>query len=171
MAILHPNIFYFVLNASWSSYNSSEFWNKGNTDVTVNNNPVKKTIYSPSPTGYAEPKTATFTGFITTTGAYTTNSSEYNVSGGFNKGWNFYCQPKFQGNTIFFSALGIRDVYSSRVNTSNAGVVMVGDGDFWSAGPSGTSSYARDLAFNSGCLLTQNELGRAYGCTIRPASE
>src|SRR5574344_618954 len=146
VAILHPNIFYFVLDASWSADNKYDFWNKNYTDATVNNYEVKKTIYSPSPTGYAEPRTAAFTGFTTSRNNSGT-ASEFNVSGGYNKGWNFYCQPKFQGNTIFFSALGFRDVYSGRVNTSNAGAVarVSGDGNVWSAGPSSTSSYARLL--------------------------
>ena len=107
VAILHPNIFYFVLDASWSADNKYDFWNKNYTDATVNNYEVKKTIYSPSPTGYAEPKTAAFIGFTTTRNNSGT-ASEFNVSGGFNKGWNFYCQLNFSGATIFFHALGYR---------------------------------------------------------------
>ena len=172
VAILHPNIFYFVLDASWSADNKYDFWNKNYTDATVNNYEVKKTIYSPSPTGYAEPKTAAFIGFTTTRNNSGT-ASEFNVSGGFNKGWNFYCQPKFQGNTIFFSALGFRDVYSGRVNTSNAGAVahVSGTGYYWSAGPSSTSTVARSLFFYSGNVSPQDEFIRAFGFTVRSASE
>ena len=170
MAIQHPNIFYFVLDASWSSNNSPEFWNYGNTDVTVNNHEVNKTIYSPSPTGYTEPKTAAFIDFTTTRNNSLT-ASEFNVSGEFNKGWNFYCQPKFQGNTVFFSTLGFRDVHSGRVNTSNAGAVASGSGDYWSAGPSGASSYARLLGFHSGYVGPQYMDYRAYGFSVRPVSE
>ena len=172
VAILHPNIFYFVLDASWSADNKYDFWNKNYTDATVNNYEVKKTIYSPSPTGYAEPKTAAFIGFTTTRNNSGT-ASEFNVSGGFNKGWNFYCQPKFQGNTIFFSALGFRDVYSGRVNTSNPGAVadVSGSGNDWSAGPSSASTYARNLGFYSGGVRPQNEGYRAFGLAVRSASE
>ena len=67
-------------------------------------NKVYKTIYSPSPTSYVEPRTAAFTGF-TTNGGYTTSISDFNVNSSFNNGWNFYCQTNHQGGTIFFSAL------------------------------------------------------------------
>ena len=121
VTILHPNNYY--TGDCWSSINKYDFWNYGNTDTSNNNNPVKKTIYSPSPTGYAEPKPAAFTGFA--------SSSGFNVSGGFNKGWNFYCQPKFQGNTIFFPSLGLRwygNGYLERIDKK--------EGYYWSAGPS-----------------------------------
>ncbi len=170
VAILHPNIFYFVLDASWSSDNKFDFWNKDNTVGTNNNNTVKKTIYSPSPTSFSEPKTAAFTGF-TSSGSY--QSSGFNVSGGFNKGWNFYSQLNFQGNTVFFSALGFRDVNSGRVNTSNGGDVayVSSNGVYWSAGPSGLGIYARYLYFHSSYVSPQNENSRAYGFSIRPTSE
>ncbi len=124
MAILHPNIFYFVLDASWSSNsnNSIEYWNKGNASTSINNNKVYKTIYSPSPTSYVEPRTAAFTGF-TTNGGYTTSISDFNVNSSFNNGWNFYCQTNHQGGTIFFSALGFRDVNSSRQGTTTSGSI------------------------------------------------
>ncbi len=172
VAILHPNIFYFVLDASWSSYNSPEFWNKGNTLGTTNNNPVNKTVYSPSPTNFSEPKTAAFTGF-TSNGVNTSNSSEYNVSGGFSKGWNFFCQPKATGGTAFFSALGMRDVYSGDVNTSTGGAIVgvSGGGLYWFAGPSGSSNYARYLSFNPNLIYPQVEYYRACGFTVRPVSK
>ena len=164
MAIQHPNIFYFVLDASWSSYNSPEFWNKGNTDVTVNNNKIYKTIYSPSPADYAEPKTAAFTGF-TTTGVYSANVSNLNIASIFNKGYKFYCQPNKMGNIIFFSALGIRDTYSARVNTSNAGAVasVCGGGAYWSAGPTATSANALFLSLVPGGVDPRGDFNRAYG--------
>jgi hypothetical protein len=137
---------------------------------TNNNNPVKKTIYSPSPTSFSEPKTAAFTGFTSSGG---NSTSGFNASGGLNKGMNFYCQPKATGGTAFFSALGFRDVHSSRVNSSTAGAVaFVSDnGSYWSAGPSDTPTYARFLGFNSAVVYPQNEDSRAYGFTVRSASE
>ena len=170
MAIQHPNVFYFVIDGSWSSVNSLEYWNKGNTVTTVNNNTVYKTIYTPSPSSFSEAKTAVFTGFTSSGG---NQSSGFNVSGGFNKGWNFYCQPNATGGTTFFSALGFRDVFSGRVNTSNGGAVVFvsGNGYSWSAGPSSTSTYARFLHFYSGGVYPQYEIGRAYGFAVRPVSE
>ena len=162
IAILHPNIFY--LSTNWSSINKSDFWNFGNADVTVNNNLVNKTIYSPSPIGFSEPKTAAFTGF-TTTGGITTNASQFNVSGAFNKGWNFYCQPMFQGNTIFFPSLGLRwyaDGYLQRIEKK--------EGYYWSAGPTdATTAYL--LAFDSGSISGIYTFNKGCGFISRPTFE
>lgn len=160
MAILHPNIYY--VGDSWSLINRYDFWNKDNTVGTNNNNSVKKTIYSPSPSNYTEPKTAAFTGFTSSGG---NSTSGFNVSGGFNKGWNFYCQPKLQGNAVFFSALGYR------ICDTGALALVSGYGDYWSAGPSGTSTYARYLGFDSSLVYPQFENFRAYGLMVRPVSE
>ncbi len=170
VAILHPNIFYFVLNASWSSVNSLEYWNKGNTATTVNNNVIYKTIYSPSPSGYVEPRSKAFTGF-STTGGNTTTSSQFNVSGAYNKGWNFFCQPKATGSTVFFSALGLRAI-DGRANVSSGGIDIVGGyGFYWSGGPSGSPTFARVLYSGSGVVGPQYELYRAFGFAVRPVSE
>ena len=158
--ILHPNIYY--IGDSWSSVNSLEYWNKGNTVTTNNNNPVYKTLYSPSPTGFVEPKTAAFTGFTSSGGNQT---SGFNVSGSFNKGWNFYCQPNATGGTVFFSSLGYR-----AYNTGAVAYVS-GYGVYWSAGPSGTPTFARLLDILPGYVYPQDEYSRASGFSVRSASE
>ena len=55
--------------------------------------------------------------------------------------------------------------------THGAVANVSGNGNYWSAGPSGTSTYARNLNFNSGNVNPQNENNRAYGFTVRSASE
>ena len=169
MAILHPNIYYFILDASWSAVNSLEYWNKGNTATTVNNNTVHKTIYSPSPSSFSEPKTAAFTGFTSSGGNQT---SGFNVNGGFNKGWNFYCQPNATGGTIYFSALGFRDVVSAHTNTSNAGSLSsVGViGLYWSAGTSDTPK-AYGMSYSSGDVYAQSLLYGGLGSLVRSTFE
>ena len=85
-AIQAPFIFYYVENNDWSESHNYDFWNKNFTGaVGMNNDATLKTIYSPSPSGFVEPKTAAFTGF-TSTGGNTTNRGQFNVSGSFNKG-------------------------------------------------------------------------------------
>lgn len=167
ITIQHPNIFYFIINGSWSSSNSLEFWNFGNTATNNNNNYVYKTIYSPSPSGYVEPRTAAFTGF-TLSG---TNSSTGNVNSAFNKGWKFYCQPNYQGATIFLQALGFRDIYNGRVNTTNAGSIMEANtsGIYWSAGVSGIDTI--DLYFTPSLVWPQHDGWRGFGCTLLPVLE
>ena len=162
VAILHPNIFYFVIDASWSSYNSLEFWNKGNTDVTVNNNPVKKTIYSPSPTGFVEPKAMSFSGFTTS-----------NIYGVFSNGYNFYSNFNGTGITIFFAALGMRDVYSGRMGISNAGTITLygSDGDYRTSDPTAKTTNAYYLHFYLGYVGPHDEFGRADGWATRAVLE
>lgn len=162
VAIQHPNIFYYVLDASWSSTNSLEFWNKGNAATTVNNYPVYKTIFSPSPTGYVEPRTAAFTGLTLS-----------NINGTFNNGYSFFCNPNRTGVTIFFPILGIRDAYSGRVNNSTAGYISLTDSHalYHSAGPSTNAYYCHIFMSYNNYSNTQYEYIRAYGCTSRPVLE
>lgn len=145
--ILHPNMF----NVS-SGNESLELWNKGNTATTLNNNSVNKTIYSPSPQNYSEPKSAAYTGFTIS-----------NVSGSYNKGWNFYCQINNIGPTIFMAALGYR-LYNS------GGITNVGiTGHYWSTGTS-SGSYGHYVDFNSTRVI-QYDSFRSHGLFLRPAYE
>ena len=166
-AIQNPFAFYYVNNNDWSSTHSYQFWNKNFTAVaSVNNTETVKTIYSPSPSGYVEPKTAAFTGF-TSTGGNTKNSSQFNVSGSFTKGWNFYTNGWKTGNTIFFDALGYRDTYNGATGAVGA---VGGAGGFWASGAS-SASNGRGLYFNSGYVSPQGAGFRSYGFSVRPVSE
>ena len=169
-AIQAPFTFYYVRDNDWSSSHSYQFWNKNFTsDPGITNAATAKTIYSPSPSGFVEPKTAAFTGF-TSTGGNTTNSSQFNVSGSFTKGWNFYVNGWRTGSTVFFHALGFRDTYSGRSSGTGA-VVYVGEGgNFWSAGASSTS-YGRYSNFASGNVYPQYTNYRSYGYSVRSVAE
>ena len=156
--VLYPN----KINASnWNT--SLELWNKGNNVTTVNNNTVYKTIYSPSPTGFVEPKTAAYTGF-TTTGAWTNNRALFNVSGTFVKGWNFFCLPNLSGSTIFFPALGC---FSSNNSLLDKFSTL---GFYWTAGRT-TTINAQDLDFSSGSVSPQGEYTSTFGLTMLSAFE
>lgn len=172
VAIQHPNIYYFVLDASWSSTNSLEFWSYKNSVTTVNNNKIYKTIYSPSPTGYVEPQTGSFTGF-TTTGGNSLTTSQFNISGGFSKGFNFFCNLNFTGATISFSALGFREAISARETISTGGILIgIGlGGNYWSSGPSSTGVNARSFDFNPTLVSPQTDICRDYGFSLRSISE
>ena len=166
-AIQNPFTFYYVSNNDWSSTHNYDYWNKNFTSaVGVNNDATLKTIYSPSPSGYVEPKTAAFTGF-TSTGGNSTNSSQFNVSGSFTKGYYFYTNGWKTGSTIFFDGLGYRNTY----NGATGAVVYVGEvGLFWSAGAS-SAAGGRGLFFNSGDVTPQNTSGRSYGFSVRSVKE
>ena len=117
-------------------------WNSNNNLTTVNNS-IVKTIYDPSPRGYAMPPSAAFTGF-TTTGNNTGTRNEFNVVGNFDKGWYFKTGYPAPNDKIYFPASGYR-------NYSYASLVGVGNGYYWTAGPYNTAAGAT-------CLL----LGRVY---------
>ena len=166
-AIQNPFTFYYVQDNDWSSSHSYQFWNKNFTSaVGVNNDATLKTIYSPSPSGFVEPKTAAFTGF-TSTGTNTNNSSQFNVSGSFNQGFFFYTNGWKTGSTIFFDGLGYRDTY----NGATGAVVYVGGvGVFWASGAS-SASGGRYLFFLSGVVYPQHADGRSYGISVRSVKE
>jgi len=160
-AIQAPFTFYYVRDNDWSDSHSYQFWNKNfTTAVGANNEVTLKTIYSPSPSGYVEPKTAAFTGF-TSTGGNTHNSSQYNISGNYNRGWNFYTNGWKTGNTFFFAAIGFRDVYSGRSGTG--AVDFDGeDGSFWEVGASSISNGCV-LNIGSGYVSPHNGNARSFG--------
>lgn len=162
-AIQNPFTFYYANNYDRSSTHSYLFWNKNfTTAVGANNEETIKTIYSPSLSGYVEPKTAAFTGF-TSTGGYTNNGGQFNITGVWNKGWLFYTNGCKSGNTIFFSAAGYRNTY----NSGNGTVMNVGKaGRFWSAGVSSTVG-GHHLYFNSGYVYPQNANNRSVGASVR----
>ena len=169
-AIQAPFTFYYVRDNDWSESHNWDYWNKNFTsDPGITNAATAKTIYSPSPSGFVEPKTAAFTGF-TSTGANTNNSSQFNVSGSFTKGWNFYTNGWKTGSTIFFDALGLRDTYSGRSSGTGA-VVRVGEEvHFWASGAS-SASFGRLLDFGSGGVDPQIANARSYGFSVRPVKE
>ena len=168
-AIQNPFTFYYVRDNDWNDSHSYQFWNKNFTsDPGITNAAIAKTIYSPSPSGYVEPKTAAFTGF-TSTGGNTTNRNQFNVSGSFTKGYYFYTNGWKTGSTLFFDALGFRDTYSGRSGTG--AVVSVGDEDHvWSVGASSTSN-GRGLAFHISRVYPQNTDFRSYGFSVRSVKE
>ena len=164
-AIQNPFTFYYVSDNDWNDSHSYQFWNKNFTsDPGITNAATAKTIYSPSPSGFVEPKTAAFTGF-TSTGGNSTNSSQFNVSGSFTKGWNFCTNGWKTGNTIFFDALGYRDTYSA-----GAVVVVGGGGYFWASGAS-SASIGRGFGIYSGYVNPQHAGVRSYGFSIRSVKE
>ncbi|WP_155941906.1 fimbrillin family protein [Prevotella sp. AGR2160] len=164
--IQNPFTFYYAVNDDWSTSHNYDYWNINFTSAAgVNNTAVVKTIYDPAPAGFHEPCTAAFTSF-TTTGGNTVSSGQFNVSGSFNQGWNFYNVSRTK--TIFFKALGCRSSYSGDAN----GVAIWTNvrGYYWSAGAS-SAVDARFLSFGSGYVYPQCEGCRAYGFTCRPVSE
>jgi len=167
-AIQNPFTFYYVQNSDWSSTHSFQFWNKNfTTAVGFNNEVTLKTIYSPSPSGFVEPKTAAFTGF-TSTGAYSANANQFNINGSYNQGWNFYTNGWKIGGIVFFYGLGYRDTY----NGASGGTVMVRtEGFYWTSGTqSATGGGSLDFGVNFVTPLSKGD-ARSSGSNCRSVKE
>ena len=168
-AIKAPFTFYYVQDNDWNDSHNFQFWNKNfSTDSApgITNTVTAKTIYDPSVSGFTLPKTAAFTNF-TSSSDNTSNGGEFNVSGSFTKGWNFYVNGWRTGSTVFFHALGYRDIY----NGATGAVVNVGEnGYYWSAGAY-SASHGRSLVFYPGRVVPQGWDGRSYGFSVRSVKE
>lgn len=162
--IQHPETFY-TWGGSWynnppSGYSYYNLWSMENTITSWNDNAVVKTIYDPSPAGFKMPASNAFTGF-TTTGNYSRTPSEFNISGGWDNGWNF----KGTGtNTVYFPASGYRNDNDGSLNDVGYG------GYYWSAVPNITY-YGCYLNFYQWYVYPLNFYYRSYGFSVRPVSE
>jgi uncharacterized protein (TIGR02145 family) len=145
---------------SIATYNNA--WSANNYSTDATDAEVKKTVYDPCPAGYHMPASNAFTGF-TTTGSNTYTSSQFNVSGSFDKGWNFYTSSA-KTSTIFFPAAGFR-------NSGNGTLGSVGlYGYYWSAVTYNGSS-GRSLNFYSGYVFPLYYGHRSHGYSVRPVQE
>ncbi|MGI6815813.1 fimbrillin family protein, partial [Bacteroides sp. KG122] len=136
-------------------------WSADNNAQVVNDSPVVKSIYDPSPVGYKLPPRNAFTGF-TKTGNVVSTQSDFNVSGGWDKGWNFYCEPDRTGDTVFFPASGWRQGLSPS-NVNNYGLC-------WSAIPI-YSNHGWNLYFNWSQVNPMRSYLRIYGGAVRSIQE
>ena len=167
-AIKNPQTF----NTSWSMDNLYyNLWD-ANCNETGNYNditkarfePVTKSVYDPCPPGFCLPPNGAFTGF-TSTGQDSYTSSEWNVSGSFNNGWNFRTVLKGESGseTIFFPASGYR-------NNGGGILYTVGSyGFYWSSVPYSTYSGCC-FRFYVG-FFNYYVNSRAYGSAVRPVAE
>ena len=144
-----------------NTYNN--LWSADNNVTTVNTNPVVKTVYDPSPAGFCLPPSGAFTG-STTTGNSIYTVTDFNVSGGWDNGWNFFCGLNKTGETIYFPASGARNLTTGAV--SNFG----SNGYYWSAVHGATAS-GRNLSFSATNVLPQVINSRAFGYSVRPVKE
>ena len=166
--IQNPTVFY-CSSVTFGSCNTtySNMWNAKNTKnnvaaYNVPDVPVVKTVYDPCPPGFHVSPTNAFTGF-TTTGQDSNISSEWNVNGSFDKGWNFYSGKNKTGPTIFFPATCFRSY--------DSGVVDRGGGGFcWSVSPVGSQS-GYHLAFLASSVRPQQYKFRGLGISVRPVRE
>ena len=158
--IKYPYRFNINKHMDYQYYN---MWSVDNEKTYANDDKVIKSVYDPSPVGFSIPASNAFSGF-TTTGQGTSNPSEFNVNGSFNKGWLFYGKPGKSGSTVFFSASGHRDSSSGSLGDVSS------RGYYWVAGP--VSKYdGRCLGFLSSYVSHLTGCFRSDGFSVRPAQE
>ena len=137
-------------------------WSTDNERTEANDDVVIKTVYDPSPVGYSLPASNAFTGF--TTGGNTWNSAEYNVKGGFDKGWYFYTKPNKKGDTFFFPINGCHYYNSGIISqVSINGLCLV-------AHPASDISD-RHLNFTSEYIIPLGGNHRSWALAVRSAEE
>ena len=166
--IQNPDKFYAVSGLSTDFYNQTycNTWSANNTKLNNrSNDAIVKTIYDPCPAGFHMPASKAFTGF-TTTGLNSTNPTEFNVSGAWNAGWNFYTQlnPTSTTPTIFFPALGIR------FSSDGSLAFMDNIGYFWSALPD-NSYNGCSMSLGQASILMLSSTSRSSGCAVRPVAD
>ena len=132
----------------------------------INNTPVVKTIYDPSPVGFSVPSNAAFTGFTanglnegTMNVDGTDNQTSYNAQYG-----HVFWTNSTKTSTIAFPAAGYRD--------SKYGAWFYGGtiGDYWSADPNDVNNgCVMGLQVDKVYPLYRNI--RTYGFAVRPVAE
>ena len=158
--IRNPHKFNIKLEMDGQYYN---LWSTNNDRTDANDDVVIKTIYDPSPVGFTIPAVNAFTG-VTITGDNSSNTTEFNVKGNYDKGWYFYTKPNKQGNTIFFPACGGRE--------SDSGSVSLFDGTmYWVSGPDNIIDYSSWLGFNHEEIVPLGQSDRSGGYAVRCAAE
>ena len=136
---------------------SLELWNVGNTITNASVEPVVKSIYDPSPSGFHLPCSGSFQGWEEGGRTYWQG-----ISGKWGR-YLFQLGPN-TGNTYFLPVLGYKNSYYSYS-------YFAGEGDYWTSGPS--SSYGGfGMYFNSRTVSTAYlSFGRSCALTVIPVAD
>ncbi|MDE7078143.1 MAG: hypothetical protein K2O55_06175, partial [Alistipes sp.] len=132
-AIQHPTTFLTQYNtttydwvaASAIANQRDNLWGNPNTSTqTPNMQRGSKSIYDPCPPGWRVGPQDTWTRF-STIGYNTSTSSQFNITGSFSVGWNFYYAGDKTGGTVYYPAAGnrYRDTGALSTNVGTAGYV------------------------------------------------
>ena len=138
-------------------------WSTDNERTDANDDVVIKSVYDPSPVGYSLPASNAFTGF-TTTGGNTSTISQFNVKGGFDKGYYFYTKKNKQGNTAFYIISGLRNNLSANILNFDK------TGYYYIATPK-TKIQGGYFLLNASNVLPLDGSSRSYACPVRSAEE
>lgn len=163
-AIRHPHVFYNHGEGvvfDWCTETYLNLWgaSSGVPDYTVG----VKTIYDPSPVGYVMPPGGFATGF-SATGDAVSLVTQFNAEGGFDAGWNFYCDRDGKGGVIFLPAVGFRSYSSGQV------ISFGKNGTYWSSSRYDDGSSC-NVSFTESTLTPIAIVRRPYAYSVRAVKE
>lgn len=127
---------------------------------------IAKTVNDPCPAGWRVAPKSLWAGF-TSTGAASTERSEFNVTDDFYYGWKF----DYSGaESSFYPAAGRRSFANGTIaNTDSAG--QIGVGFYWSCQPSAEAGYSAALSFTSSSVNPADSRQRANAFSVRCVRE
>lgn len=155
-AIQNPLQFY-GNNGDWCSNGYLNLWSVENRYADQYDTSVRKTVYDPSPAGFAIPPLKALSGLVSTS-----------VNGSFDKGLNFNLAF---GGTTFYPAAGRR---TNGTGAATAGVTT--SGDYWMSTPPSAffelyNSKAYSFNFTGTNPTTNSNNSRSYGFSVRCVKE
>ena len=145
-------------NGDWCTTPYDNLWSADNKVYGLNDNPVVKTIYDPSPAGFKMPAGNAISSFGVS-----------NISGGWDLGWNFWTNSN-KNATIYFPPTGFRDIHIPR----NHGVQWEElHGYYWTAA---TLNWDRGYMFSISAIgygpsYTAYNSNRAFLAGLRPVAD
>lgn len=158
-SIQNPDVFIvtqndgdWACNTDGTANRAANKWNTNNNLYTINNNPVIKTVYDPSPVGFHVAPTNAFTGTTSTghsTSGLTSRMSMQNISEDWNGGAHFYCDYSDYPEKSNYSFYLPNSCYRAW-STGNLGAFT--DAYSWLAGPynpNGNSFFFQSTIMNS----------------------
>lgn len=151
-AIQNPGQF-IKYSGNWSTAEGYDYWCVGNTSTgTSSANPVKKSIYDPSPVGYCVPPSAAHAAL-----SMGQSGLKYDNTNGFSN----------SANGDYWQLFGYIDMSSGSMDRAG------NFGDFWSASPniSNKAYYLRCSYYDGGVVFPRNNYYRSTGYAVRPVSE
>lgn len=107
-----------------------------------------KSIYDPCPKGWQVAPSDTWTMFTTSTDPGTYKQNQFNVYGGKDNGWYFYCSAQGSGPTAYYPITGIR------YNTGELSQPLY-EGYYWSSTPIRLEANTRAYALQFGIYSVQ----------------
>ena len=172
LGIQNPDKFY-LYGSNWSGFNN--LWSMDNNITQdqdfYNDDVVFKTIYDPCPADFHVPAARAFTGFSKTAG-YTTDPSEFNVSGEWNFGWDFNNKITSPDAALWFPVIVYRDAFTGSLQNNLSKGWNWGLGLRWTAPSYQGSAYVIDFGpdmidVTDGSTRNFN----SWGLAIRPVAK